>query len=53
MISRSSFFIKIDLSTPMLIVKVIENNTMYSAQELHFFLCSVNIIQAIFDPLTI
>ena len=28
---------KIDLSTPMLIVKVIENNTMYSAQELHFF----------------
>ena len=37
MISRSSFFIKTDLSTPMLIVKVTENNTMYSAQELHFF----------------
>ena len=37
----------------MLIVKIIENNTMYSAQELHFFLCifpsSANVIPAIFS----
>ena len=57
-ISRNSFFIAIHVfivnkisTNPILIENNIENNTMYSMQELHLFLCSF--LPAIFISSTV